>query len=93
MAKINTQLNVVDLLTKGFDAGRFQYLCFDTKKIDWNDPSVLRYHSLKMKPKSITQAEAAKKIDWNDPSVLRYHSLKMKPKSIAQARSASCFCR
>ncbi|GJX51972.1 putative ribonuclease H-like domain-containing protein [Tanacetum coccineum] len=27
-----------------------------TKKIDWNDPSVLRYHSLKMKPKSITQA-------------------------------------
>ncbi|GJV49291.1 hypothetical protein Tco_1439503 [Tanacetum coccineum] len=28
-----------------------------TKKIDWNDPSVLRYHSLKMKPKSIAQAE------------------------------------
>ncbi|GJW37424.1 reverse transcriptase domain-containing protein [Tanacetum coccineum] len=27
-----------------------------TKKIDWNDPSVLRYHSLKMKPKSIVQA-------------------------------------
>ncbi|GJT82719.1 hypothetical protein Tco_1057061 [Tanacetum coccineum] len=27
-----------------------------TKKIDWNDPSVLRYHSLKMKPKSIAQA-------------------------------------
>ncbi|GKA02288.1 hypothetical protein Tco_0674953, partial [Tanacetum coccineum] len=26
MAKINTQLNVADLLTKGFDAGRFQYL-------------------------------------------------------------------
>ncbi|GJR78820.1 putative ribonuclease H-like domain-containing protein [Tanacetum coccineum] len=26
MAKIDTQLNVVDLLTKGFDAGRFQYL-------------------------------------------------------------------
>ncbi|GJW75238.1 reverse transcriptase domain-containing protein [Tanacetum coccineum] len=26
------------------------------KKIDWNDPSVLRYHSLKMKPKSIAQA-------------------------------------
>ncbi|GJR20854.1 putative ribonuclease H-like domain-containing protein [Tanacetum coccineum] len=24
-----------------------------TKKIDWNDPSVLRYHTLKMKPKSI----------------------------------------
>ncbi|GKF94441.1 putative ribonuclease H-like domain-containing protein, partial [Tanacetum coccineum] len=24
-----------------------------TKKIDWNDPSVIRYHSLKMKPKSI----------------------------------------
>ncbi|GKF06795.1 hypothetical protein Tco_0037463 [Tanacetum coccineum] len=22
-----------------------------TKKIDWNDPSVIRYHSLKMKPK------------------------------------------
>ncbi|GJX89632.1 retrovirus-related pol polyprotein from transposon TNT 1-94 [Tanacetum coccineum] len=26
MAKIDTQLNVTDLLTKGFDAGRFQYL-------------------------------------------------------------------
>ncbi|GKF67073.1 hypothetical protein Tco_0193590, partial [Tanacetum coccineum] len=26
MAKINTQHNVADLLTKGFDAGRFQYL-------------------------------------------------------------------
>ncbi|GJU24610.1 hypothetical protein Tco_1163231 [Tanacetum coccineum] len=26
------------------------------KKIDWNDPSVLRYHSLKLKPKSIAQA-------------------------------------
>ncbi|GJZ10707.1 hypothetical protein Tco_0545466 [Tanacetum coccineum] len=26
MAKINTQLNVADLLTKGFNAGRFQYL-------------------------------------------------------------------
>ncbi|GJR25533.1 putative ribonuclease H-like domain-containing protein [Tanacetum coccineum] len=24
-----------------------------TKKIDWNDPSIIRYHSLKMKPKSI----------------------------------------
>ncbi|GJS17616.1 hypothetical protein Tco_0412088, partial [Tanacetum coccineum] len=27
-----------------------------TKKIDWNDPSVIRYHALKMKPKTITQA-------------------------------------
>ncbi|GJZ25754.1 hypothetical protein Tco_0570007 [Tanacetum coccineum] len=27
-----------------------------TKKVDWNDPSVIRYHSLKMKPKTITQA-------------------------------------
>ncbi|GKD77973.1 hypothetical protein Tco_1340594, partial [Tanacetum coccineum] len=27
-----------------------------TKEIDWNDPSVIRYHSLKMKPKSIAQA-------------------------------------
>ncbi|GJW25322.1 hypothetical protein Tco_0039133 [Tanacetum coccineum] len=27
-----------------------------TKKIDWNDPSVIRYHSLKMKPRSIAQA-------------------------------------
>ncbi|GJY11705.1 putative ribonuclease H-like domain-containing protein [Tanacetum coccineum] len=27
-----------------------------TKEIDWNDPSVIRYHSLKMKPKSISQA-------------------------------------
>ncbi|GJU18854.1 hypothetical protein Tco_1146820 [Tanacetum coccineum] len=26
------------------------------KVIDWNDPSVIRYHSLKMKPKSIAQA-------------------------------------
>ncbi|GKB43874.1 hypothetical protein Tco_0888816 [Tanacetum coccineum] len=26
------------------------------KKIDWNDPSVIRYHSLKMKPKTIAQA-------------------------------------
>ncbi|GKG37525.1 hypothetical protein Tco_0447698 [Tanacetum coccineum] len=24
-----------------------------TKKIDWNDPSVIRYHSLKMKPKTV----------------------------------------
>ncbi|GJW46796.1 hypothetical protein Tco_0078442 [Tanacetum coccineum] len=24
-----------------------------TKKIDWNDPSVIRYHALKMKPKTI----------------------------------------
>ncbi|GJW02181.1 hypothetical protein Tco_1561037 [Tanacetum coccineum] len=27
-----------------------------TKKIDWNDPSVIRYHALKMKPKTISQA-------------------------------------
>ncbi|GKD35876.1 hypothetical protein Tco_1251385, partial [Tanacetum coccineum] len=27
-----------------------------TKKIDWNDPAVIRYHSLKMKPKTIAQA-------------------------------------
>ncbi|GJS55451.1 hypothetical protein Tco_0628813 [Tanacetum coccineum] len=26
-----------------------------TKKIDWNDPSVIRYHTLKMKPKTIAQ--------------------------------------
>ncbi|GKD89039.1 hypothetical protein Tco_1364546, partial [Tanacetum coccineum] len=25
-----------------------------TKKIDWNDPSVIRYHSLKMKPKTVS---------------------------------------
>ncbi|GKF04081.1 hypothetical protein Tco_0034749, partial [Tanacetum coccineum] len=27
-----------------------------TKKIDWNDPSVIRYHALKIKPKIIAQA-------------------------------------
>ncbi|GJT98290.1 hypothetical protein Tco_1093808 [Tanacetum coccineum] len=27
-----------------------------SKKIDWNDPSVIRYHSLNMKPKTIAQA-------------------------------------
>ncbi|GJV00133.1 hypothetical protein Tco_1329403 [Tanacetum coccineum] len=27
-----------------------------TKKIDWNDPSVIRYHTLKMKPKTVSQA-------------------------------------
>ncbi|GKF84907.1 hypothetical protein Tco_0249805, partial [Tanacetum coccineum] len=27
-----------------------------TKEIDWNDPSVIRYHALKMKPKIIAQA-------------------------------------
>ncbi|GJZ57533.1 hypothetical protein Tco_0613027 [Tanacetum coccineum] len=27
-----------------------------TKKIDWNDPSVIRYHAIKMKPKTIAQA-------------------------------------
>ncbi|GJW84671.1 hypothetical protein Tco_0157816 [Tanacetum coccineum] len=26
------------------------------KKIDWNDPSVIRYHTLKMKPKTVSQA-------------------------------------
>ncbi|GJW64494.1 hypothetical protein Tco_0116378 [Tanacetum coccineum] len=26
-----------------------------TKKIDWNDPSVIRYHALKMKPKTVAQ--------------------------------------
>ncbi|GJY69797.1 hypothetical protein Tco_0472779 [Tanacetum coccineum] len=26
------------------------------EKIDWNDPSVIRYHSLKMKPKTVAQA-------------------------------------
>ncbi|GJV16436.1 hypothetical protein Tco_1361759 [Tanacetum coccineum] len=26
------------------------------KKIDWNDPSVIRYHALKMKPKTVAQA-------------------------------------
>ncbi|GJS98382.1 hypothetical protein Tco_0819552 [Tanacetum coccineum] len=28
-----------------------------TKKIDWNDPSVIRYHTLKMKPKTVAQAK------------------------------------
>ncbi|GJU37864.1 hypothetical protein Tco_1186218 [Tanacetum coccineum] len=27
-----------------------------TKKIDWNDPSVITYHTLKMKPKTVAQA-------------------------------------
>ncbi|GKE70980.1 hypothetical protein Tco_1529052, partial [Tanacetum coccineum] len=27
-----------------------------SKKIDWNDPSVIRYHALKMKPKTVPQA-------------------------------------
>ncbi|GJX22986.1 hypothetical protein Tco_0227431 [Tanacetum coccineum] len=27
-----------------------------TKEIDWNDPSVIRYHALKMKPKIVAQA-------------------------------------
>ncbi|GKD76463.1 hypothetical protein Tco_1339084, partial [Tanacetum coccineum] len=27
-----------------------------TKKIYWNDPSVIRYHTLKMKPKTVAQA-------------------------------------
>ncbi|GJW26703.1 hypothetical protein Tco_0040514 [Tanacetum coccineum] len=27
-----------------------------SKKIDWNDPSVIRHHALKMKPKTVTQA-------------------------------------
>ncbi|GKB69291.1 hypothetical protein Tco_0930703 [Tanacetum coccineum] len=27
-----------------------------TKKIDWNDPSIIMYHALKMKPKKIAQA-------------------------------------
>ncbi|GJZ81767.1 hypothetical protein Tco_0646761 [Tanacetum coccineum] len=27
-----------------------------SKKIDWNDPSVIRYHTQKMKPKTVTQA-------------------------------------
>ncbi|GKA93942.1 hypothetical protein Tco_0815928 [Tanacetum coccineum] len=27
-----------------------------TQKIDWNDPSVIRYHTLKMKPKTVAQA-------------------------------------
>ncbi|GKE01990.1 hypothetical protein Tco_1389973, partial [Tanacetum coccineum] len=27
-----------------------------SKKIDWNDPLVIRYHSLKMKPKTVAQA-------------------------------------
>ncbi|GKE75087.1 hypothetical protein Tco_1537128, partial [Tanacetum coccineum] len=27
-----------------------------TEKIDWNDPSVIRYHALKMKPKTVAQA-------------------------------------
>ncbi|GKD28020.1 hypothetical protein Tco_1234234 [Tanacetum coccineum] len=27
-----------------------------TKKIDWNDPSVIRYHTLKMKPQTVAQA-------------------------------------
>ncbi|GKC46341.1 hypothetical protein Tco_1064063 [Tanacetum coccineum] len=27
-----------------------------TKKIDWNDPSVIRYHALKMKLKTVSQA-------------------------------------
>ncbi|GJT54162.1 hypothetical protein Tco_0989216 [Tanacetum coccineum] len=27
-----------------------------SKKIDWNDPSVIRYHALKMKPKTVAQA-------------------------------------
>ncbi|GKE69171.1 hypothetical protein Tco_1527243, partial [Tanacetum coccineum] len=27
-----------------------------SKKIDWDDPSVIRYHALKMKPKTIAQA-------------------------------------
>ncbi|GJZ29075.1 putative ribonuclease H-like domain-containing protein, partial [Tanacetum coccineum] len=36
---------------------RAQIATKSTEKIDWNDPSVIRYHSLKMKPKSFAPAE------------------------------------
>ncbi|GKB98220.1 hypothetical protein Tco_0984357 [Tanacetum coccineum] len=32
------------------------YEALSSKKIDWNDPSVIRYHALNMKPKTIAQA-------------------------------------
>ncbi|GJZ61846.1 hypothetical protein Tco_0617983 [Tanacetum coccineum] len=32
------------------------YAFVSTKEIDWNDPSVIRYHALKMKPKTVAQA-------------------------------------
>ncbi|GJZ43662.1 hypothetical protein Tco_0590917 [Tanacetum coccineum] len=36
---------------------RAMYEAKSSKKIDWNDPSVIRYHALKMKPKTVAQAK------------------------------------
>ncbi|GJQ92266.1 putative ribonuclease H-like domain-containing protein [Tanacetum coccineum] len=41
MAKIDTQLNVADLLTKGFDAGRFQYLVSSIGMLNPYGPNLL----------------------------------------------------
>ncbi|GKC87117.1 hypothetical protein Tco_1147766, partial [Tanacetum coccineum] len=39
------------------DEGRDMSEAKSSKKIDWNDPSVIRYHALKMKPKIVAQAK------------------------------------
>ncbi|GJX23633.1 ribonuclease H-like domain-containing protein [Tanacetum coccineum] len=57
-----------------------------SKKIDWNDPSVIRYHALKMKPKTIAQARRNMVWDFNqhiEPMDLEHGSERMKsPKKI-----------
>ncbi|GJU57623.1 hypothetical protein Tco_1235389 [Tanacetum coccineum] len=46
MAKIDTQLNVADLLTKGFDAGRFQYLVSSIGMLNPQGPNLLSVEAL-----------------------------------------------
>ncbi|GJS43075.1 ribonuclease H-like domain-containing protein [Tanacetum coccineum] len=94
MAKIDSEHNVADLLTKGFDAGRFQYLVSRAGSLsdaEFKEKEVLNYELFSRSDSTEVIHDQGsqvlhKKIDWNDPSVIRYHALKMKPKIVAQAR-------
>ncbi|GJV96311.1 hypothetical protein Tco_1547888 [Tanacetum coccineum] len=50
------QIEKDEEIARQWDEEERQRVMSEAKKIDWNDPSVIRYQALKMKPKIIAQA-------------------------------------
>ncbi|GKC37947.1 hypothetical protein Tco_1050331 [Tanacetum coccineum] len=80
------QIEKDEEIARQWDEEERQRVMSEAKKIDWNDPSVIRYQALKMKPKIIAQAR--RNMDFNqhiEPMDLEHGSERMKsPKKIEE---------
>ncbi|GJT93033.1 putative ribonuclease H-like domain-containing protein, partial [Tanacetum coccineum] len=76
MAKIDTQLNVADLLTKGFDAGRFQYLVSKQGSKKQKSPEKERSTEKIVEEEAVSQGEREELV--KEPAAKRKKSIPRK---------------